>query len=203
MEFNYTKGKITITKELLSLDEFVLSFIALLERSHIRYVLVSGYVGIFFGRSRNTEDIDILIERCDKETVIRFWNSAIQSFACMNASDAENAFTHYLSENTALRFYEKERFIPNVEVKFIKNDVDRFTLEHRIEVELNKMHHLFFSPLEMQIAYKLFMGSEKDIEDARFVYKLFGEYLDLKLLNDLFHLLKVPRTMITQLGERV
>ena len=75
MEYVYKKGRIKLSKELLKLDEFVLSFIKLLDAAGIRYVAVSGYVGIFFGRSRNTEDVDILIERCSKEKFLKFWKT--------------------------------------------------------------------------------------------------------------------------------
>lgn len=34
------------------LDKFVFNFCKLLEKEHIKYVVVSGYVAIVFGRSR-------------------------------------------------------------------------------------------------------------------------------------------------------
>ncbi|HLD41949.1 MAG TPA: hypothetical protein VJB06_02850 [archaeon] len=50
------------------LDKFVLDFIKILEK-HAKYVIVSGYVAILFGRSRGTEDIDMFIGRLAKEKV--------------------------------------------------------------------------------------------------------------------------------------
>ena len=44
--------------------------------------------------------------------------------------------------------------------------------------------HLFISPLELQISYKLFLGSEKDIEDATYLYNLTKEHLDGELLSE-------------------
>lgn len=201
MEYVYEKGRIKLSKELLKLDEFVLSFIKLLDASGIKYVVVSGYVGIFFGRSRNTEDVDILIERCSKEKFLKFWNLVTAGFECMNAASPEKAYLDYLEQNSSLRFHLKDAFIPNIELKFIKNELDKFTLENRIEILLNEIHVLFFSPLEMQIAYKLYLGSEKDLEDARFIYKLFFNNLDKKLLNDMLSVLKVSSSMILYLGE--
>ncbi|MBS3067529.1 hypothetical protein J4450_02405 [Candidatus Micrarchaeota archaeon] len=195
MEFEYKDGKLVIKKELLNLDQFVLSFVKLLEAANIKYVIVSGYVGIFFGRSRNTEDIDILIERCGKETFTNFWNLTINKFGCMNATNVDSAYKNYLSENSALRFHEKDKFIPNAELKFIKNEIDKFTLDHRLEILFNS-NRLFFSPFEIQVAYKLYMGSEKDIEDARFVYKLFYDKINKRLLNELLVMLKVPKNML-------
>ena len=120
MEIEYVKGNISIRKELLSLDNFVLAFIELLDKSSIDYVIVSGYVGIFFGRSRNTEDVDILIERCDSKKIPGILSLTMQKFECMNAKNQEDAYKEYLSNDSSLRFYEKNNFIPNMELKFVK-----------------------------------------------------------------------------------
>jgi len=50
---------------------------------------------------------------------------------------------------------------------------------------------LMISPLEMQIAYKLYLGSDKDLEDAKYIYELFKESLDMDELNKLVGKLKV------------
>jgi hypothetical protein len=44
---------------------------------------------------------------------------------------------------------------------------------------------------ELQIPYKLFLGSEKDIEDARFLFKLFKDNLNIVLLKMFLNKLKV------------
>lgn len=201
MEYVYAKGRISIAKKLLSLDEFVLSFTKLLEKAGVRYVIVSGYVGIFFGRSRNTEDVDILIERCGKETFAALWSLASRDFECMNAKNPETAYARYLDRDSALRFHKKGEFIPNIELKFTKNEIDDFTLENRVEIVLNKSHRIFFPPMEMQVAYKLYLGSEKDIEDSRFLYGLFGDKLDKEMLRNALRMLDVPKDIISYLGE--
>ena len=48
---------IKLDRELNELDLFVLDFVKVLEK-HARYVLISGYVALLFGRSRTTEDVD-------------------------------------------------------------------------------------------------------------------------------------------------
>ena len=50
---------------------------------------------------------------------------------------------------------------------------------------------IFISPLELQIPFKVFLGSEKDIEDARFLYNLFKDRLDMPLLQDFNRKLKI------------
>ena len=62
-------------------------------------------------------------------------------------------------------------------------DLDNWVLKNGKQVLLNR-RVLKISPIELQIAYKLFLGSEKDIEDARHLYRLFKENLDQKLLME-------------------
>jgi hypothetical protein len=80
--------------------------------------------------------------------------------------------------------------IPNVEMKFTTSDMHRVALSTPLEVIVNG-RQMPISPLEPQIAYKLFMGSEKDIEDARFLFKLFDEYLDKSRLTNYLESLRV------------
>lgn len=50
---------IVLDRELNELDSLVLEFIKCLQS---RYVIVAGYVAILLGRSRTTDDIDIIVE---------------------------------------------------------------------------------------------------------------------------------------------
>ena len=67
----------------------------------------------------------------------------------------------------------------------------REALTHSLDVTVNE-RHIPISPLEQQIAYKLFMASEKDIEDARFLFKLFQENLEMGKLSSYLASLEVP-----------
>ncbi len=49
---------IKLDRELNELDLFVLDFVKILEKQ-VKYVLISGYVALLFGRSRTTEDVDL------------------------------------------------------------------------------------------------------------------------------------------------
>ncbi|MBU5688714.1 MAG: hypothetical protein KQA41_00585 [Candidatus Aenigmarchaeota archaeon] len=63
MEMIYEKNRIFLkNKKINNLDKFVIKFVKILEK-YTRYVIVSGYVSILFGRSRATEDIDIIVEK--------------------------------------------------------------------------------------------------------------------------------------------
>ncbi len=73
-------------------------------------------------------------------------------------------------------------------------------MENAIEVELNKTDKVRISPLELQIAYKLFLGSKKDLEDARFLFDLFKNKIDKKELMGFIRLLNVL-DKLNYLGE--
>jgi hypothetical protein len=67
--------------------------------------------------------------------------------------------------------------------------LDRWTLQERKTVVVDG-HHLYISPLELQISFKLYLGTEKDIEDAKYLFKVFQGNLDLALLEEFNRKLK-------------
>ncbi len=181
MEYDVNKKQIILDKAINNLDKFVLEFVSLLKD----YVVVSGYVPILFGRSRATEDVDLLVPKMNFESFKELWNNLQkESFECMNTSDAKEAFD-MLNEH-AIRFFKKGKPTPNIEFKIIKTELDRYSFENKIRVIIKDKVFLI-SPLELQIAYKLFLAAEgideelkadKDIEDARHLYKLFKEKIN-------------------------
>jgi len=177
MEFQ--DNKIILDKELSVLDEFVLDFVNSL---NIDYVLVSGYVSILFGRSRGSEDIDMVIEPLDKAATLTFFDALVVSgFECINES-RETAFD-CLSESVALRFAKKGSVIPNMEVKFAKSFASKAALNNSVEVLLNN-NVLKISPIELQIVYKrLCLRSEKDLEDARHLEIVFENHISVEKIN--------------------
>ncbi len=169
------KKTIKMNKTLNELDKFVLKFVKILEK-YTKYVIVSGYVAILFGRARSTEDIDIIALPLSEEKFYEFWNELEkQGFWCLNATSAEEAFS-LLKEGIAIRVAERGQIIPNIELKFSKNSVDETTISERIKVVLSKSEEVYVSPIEMQIAYKeLILASEKDLEDALHLREVFRD----------------------------
>lgn len=190
MEIEFQDNKIIFDRVLSNLDKFVFSFVKILDAQKIKYVIVSGYVAILFGRSRATEDVDMLVEKLDFERFVKLWDELLKSFDCLNAVSASEAYHDYLKKDSAIRFAEKESFTPNMEFKFCKVELDEFSLKNALKVILNNSA-LFVSPIELQIAYKLYLGSEKDIEDAIHLWNVFKSKLDKTLLNKFVHELNV------------
>lgn len=189
MELGYSKNLIELkNKDLSELDKFVKRFMKILEK-YFEYVIISGYVAILFGRNRSSEDIDVFIEKTDFDTFKQFYSKISGTYECINTNSVEEAYEVYLSDNIPLRFSRKNEFIPNVELKFPKSKLDEWTLSERKKVLIND-YVLFISPLELEIPYKLYLGSQKDIEDARFLYRFFEEYLDHNVLQQFNQKLK-------------
>ena len=201
MEYNKDKREIKLDRELSKLDKFVLDFIKVLEK-HIDYVIISGYVSILLGRTRATEDVDLLVSPITLKEFEFLWEDLEKNnFECINTSNTKEAFG--MLKEHAIRFFKKGKPVPNIEFKVIKTDLDKFSFENKIKVILGKIG-LLISPLELQIAYKLFLAadgtdeelqSDKDIEDARHLYKLFKEKINKEEFLSFIDKLNVKKRM--------
>jgi len=176
------KKTIKIDREISDLDNFTLDFIKILEKN-TDYVIVSGYVAILLGRARASEDVDVIIPKIDFPKFQSLYTELKKNnFYCLNAEEVSTVYD-YLKNNLAVRFAKNDTIIPNIEMKWIKSDFDRFALENTIDVNLSK-GKLRISHLELQIAFKEeVLKSPKDLEDARHLEKIAEGYLDNKLIN--------------------
>ncbi len=186
MEFIDSKT-IRLDKVENELDRFAVDFTRILEK-YTRYVIVSGYVAILFGRNRASEDIDVFVEGF--QDFEEFYKEIHQNgYWILNHDNPEDAHS-MMKDGLAIRVARKNQWLPNFEIKLPKRDTDFYSLQNRITV-LMKSGKLFIGPLELGIAFKLFLSSEKDIEDARFLYKLFQDRLDIGNLEHFAKTLKV------------
>ncbi|MBI3623908.1 hypothetical protein HY212_07565 [Candidatus Pacearchaeota archaeon] len=189
MIYDEIKGVIKLSKNLNELDKFVRDFTSLLKE----YVIVSGYVSILLGRTRATEDVDLLVPEISLNEFNNLWKESIKNgFWCINTPNPEEAYN--MLNDHAIRFCRKNQPLPNIEFKRIKNELDRFSFENKIKV-LIEANTFYISPLELQIAYKLFLGSEKDIEDARHLYKFFKDKINKQELHYSLEKLKVENKL--------
>jgi len=177
MEVGYSGNTIEIRRTLSELDKFVIDFVELLRRMKIRYVIVSGYVAILFGRTRGTEDVDFFIEDASQNSFDKLMKELDKrNLWIVNTSSTSMAY-EMLKEGDSIRIAKKNDVVPNMEIKIAKTKDDKEQLENPVKVVINGFE-LPISPIESQIAYKFWLGSEKDIEDAVYLYELFKEKLD-------------------------
>jgi hypothetical protein len=90
----------------------------------------------------------------------------------------KNSFRRYLQQGQRYRVYAR-----NTEFKLAIIKYPLYSINNSYEVVINDKHKLRIAPLELQIAYKLYLGSDKDIGDAVFLYTLFKQVLDYEELE--------------------
>ncbi len=195
MSFEYDGKVLKFDKILSDLDMQVIEFIELLERTKIRYVIISGYVAILLARSRTTEDVDIFIDKIDSEKFSGFFNLLMKNgYWLIDSESMEDAFDR-LQSSLSIRAAKKDNVVPNFEIKFPKKKTDFTSLNSPIKVLVNNKR-LLISPFEVQLPFKIWLGSDKDIEDAVHLYELFKEKLDRKMMLDVSKELKVEKEMV-------
>lgn len=164
------------------LDRFVLDFIKILGK-HTDYVIVSGYVAILFGRTRTTEDVDIIMPEMQEERFSAFFRESIKHGLWFINSSLESDLFGLLKSGSAIRAAEDGMIAPNIEIKFARKRLDSESLKNKVKV-LFAGQEMFISRLEPQIAYKeKILASDKDMEDARHLRTVFAENLNKELLD--------------------
>jgi len=172
-----------------ALDKFVLDCVRVVSR-FTNYVLVSGYVSILVGRSRVTEDVDMLIGPLGLAAFKKFHKAAIKAgFEFINPEDA-TGLHEMLAEGTSIRMARAGKIIPNLEIKYVHDERAKAAMADKERFSLNGKD-LYLSPFELQIPYKIHLGSDKDIEDARYLWELLGDKLDAKKLRRYMKLMHV------------
>jgi hypothetical protein len=181
MEF-IDKKTIKLDKIPTLLDEFVIDFTKILQK-HAKYVIVSGYVSILFGRSRATEDIDIIVEKMSKNRFYDFYSDLQKNgYWCVNIEDKDEIL-RMLLDGLAVRFAKKPNIIPNVEFKFVKNSLEENVIKTSLDVIMTT-GRIKISNIELQIAYKeKVLKSDKDLEDAKHLEMVFKDRMNNKLLE--------------------
>ena len=164
-----------VDREPNDLDELAIRFTSILGDLTIEHVYVSGYVAILAGRSRATEDIDVLLERLD-ETTVTHLASRLEADGLWGPAMPLDSMNEMLSNDEHIWVAREDELIPHLEVKFVRDEYDLASLEHAITAHISGTT-LPIGPLELQIAYKLYLGTQTDFEDAVHLHTLFGESL--------------------------
>lgn len=163
-----------------ALEKFLESFVKVVEK-HARYIVVSGFVAIAHGRSRATEDIDMIIERISEDSFSDLHKDLLKNgFSCMQSDDAGELYDSYLKPNLSIRYTKGKGIIPNMELKLAKDELDLLQLETRKKIPSTGLD-VFFSSIEMNIAFKEeLLKSPKDMDDARHLRRFYKERIDEK-----------------------
>jgi hypothetical protein len=195
MEYKFKNGELSFEKIASELDKLVFEFVSILESERIKYVIVSGYVAILMGRSRGTDDIDFFIEKLGGERFAKFYSRLEKSgFWVFNAEGRDDAFD-MLTKHEGPRFAKKGDTVPNFELKFPESKIAETCLNNPLKATINGKT-LLISSFEIQVPFKVKLGSDKDIEDATHIYQLFKENINKDLMNGFSKELGVEKKMI-------
>ena len=182
---------IVINRELTELDMFVKQFLEILKR-HSDYLIVSGFVSISTGRTRGTEDVDILVPVLNQEQFNDFFNDLQENcFWCYQGDKSEEVYS-YIEDLVSVRFARIKEMYPNMEFIPINSTKKLKFFEFRNPQKMRIKNFEFkVPPLEFEILYKeLILGAEKDIQDARHLRTMFSEILDQDKFKDFEQLIK-------------
>jgi len=169
------------------LDEFVEDFCVVIEK-HVRYIVCSGFVAIAHGRTRGTEDIDMIIEKIGRERFGKLHRDLIDNeFVCIQSDDPKVIYEDYLIKGDSVRYVRKDEgfFPPEMEIKFTKDKLDEEQLDDRIKLPLTELD-VYFSSVESNISFKEeYLKSEKDLEDAKHLRIIYDGKLDEKKIEEI------------------
>ncbi len=165
-------------KDRTILDKFAEDFVNVVQK-HTKYIIVSGFVAIAHGRTRGTEDIDMIIERIERDAFIKMHHELeAAGFECIQSKDPGAIYDDYLKDNFSVRYIKKGNFIPEMELKLAKDRLDDYQLKTRKKLPLTGLD-FYFSSIEMNVAFKEeLLKSGKDIEDAKHLRTIYANSLD-------------------------
>lgn len=163
------------------LDELAIEFSAILEELDVEHVYVAGYVAILAGRPRATQDIDVLLEPCEENTIEQIVDELDAAGFWGPAMPLEDAY-QMLSNGDNVWVAREGEMAPHLELKFVDDEFDRASLENAITARIGDAE-IPVGPLELQIAYKLYLEARKDFEDAVHLYTMFEESLSTEELE--------------------
>ncbi|MDZ5812656.1 hypothetical protein U4E84_15010 [Halorubrum sp. AD140] len=170
-----------VDRALNQLDELAIAFSDILDHVGIEHVFIAGYVSILAGRARSTEDVDVLIEPID-EAIAETLATRLETENFWGPAMPLASMYEMLENGDPIWVAPTDQVTPHLKVKTVGDEFDRASLSHAITAQIGG-ESIPIGPLELQIAYKLSLGAQKDIEDAVHLYTLFEETLSVSQLE--------------------
>ncbi len=167
------------------LEEFAEEFCKVVDR-HVKYIVVSGFVAISHGRSRATEDIDMILEKIPFDKFRELHSDLVKNrFECLQSSKEDDVYD-YLIRGDSVRYVREGTFLPpEMELKFPKDEIDNLQLATRKKFGLTGLD-IWFSSIEMNIAFKEeLLKSDKDIEDAKHLRIIYEDDINESLIKEI------------------
>ncbi|MDO8508696.1 MAG: hypothetical protein Q7S27_03355 [Nanoarchaeota archaeon] len=167
------------------LDKFAEEFCKVTDK-HVKYIVVSGFVAISHGRTRATEDIDMIIEKVSFDKFRELHTDLVKNeFECLQSSKVEDIYD-YLSKGDSVRYVRRGTFLPpEMDIKFSKDEIDELQLATRKKLDLTALD-IWFSSIEMNISFKEeLLKTPKDMEDAEHLRMIYKGEIDENFINEI------------------
>lgn len=174
------------------LNTFTKEFVEIVSK-YVECIIVSGFIAIISGRTRGTEDIDLLMRKVDFETFSKIHKDLLDhNFSCINSSNITEIF-EILSEKSSVRYTYKNTLLPEMEIKFEKDILDSYQFETKTKLKLSDID-IYYSLIEMNIAFKEeYLTSQKDIEDALHLRLVYEDEVNEREIKKIKQMLRVYR----------
>lgn len=175
------------------LNEFCQKFCTILEK-HARYIVVSGFLAIASGRARSTEDIDIIVEKLNKQKFTALHDDLVKAgFVCMQSDNPHEVYDEYLTKKASIRYTYNNIPLPEMELKLAKDELDNLQLQNRTKIPFTKLD-VWFASINSTIAFKEeYLKSDKDMEDASHLRKMFAEEINEQEIKEIKKLIRKYR----------
>jgi hypothetical protein len=174
------------------LNNFCLKFCRILSK-HVEYIVVSGFVAIASGRTRGTEDIDIIIRKMSSDDFRKLHKDLIkEGFVCIQSFQADEIF-NYFKDKLSVRYCLKNQPVPQIELKFEKDKLDDYQFKTKEKLPLTDLD-VWFSSVNMNVAFKEeLLKSPKDMEDARYLRLIYKEKIKEREIEKIKKMMKEMR----------
>jgi len=176
--YSFENNIIIIARELTELDVFVKDFLNII-KEYTDYLVVSGFVSISTGRTRGTEDVDIIFPILNQNKFIKLFEAVIKiGFWCYQTDDSKEAYS-YIKGFHSIRFARINQMFPNIE--FIPFNCSKkakfYEYSHPQKIKIDGFEFKI-PPIEFEILYKeIILTGKKDFEDARHLREFFSDIL--------------------------
>ena len=176
--YELKENVIVINRDLTELDLFVKDFLDVLKK-HSDHLIVSGFVSISTGRTRGTEDVDILIPIMNENKFNEIFQDLQKNNFWCYQGDTFNEVYPYVRDMQSIRFAKVNEMFPNMEVIFINENkkAKYFEFTHPQKIRIQEFEFKA-PPIEFEILYKeILLASKKDVEDARHLRVFFKDII--------------------------
>ncbi len=174
--------KIEVESGASDLDELVWRLVSRLKK-YTEYVLVSGYIAILLGMERPTQDVDVVISGFrSRSDFNNFFNELRELGWETIPSNLDELYFLLEERNEKIDVFTDKQWY--FDFKKAGNKWALLSLENPLIVKKGD-YEFKIAPPEIQIPYKLWLGSDKDIKDAAFIYEKLKPIIDRKAMKEI------------------